>query len=121
MINAHHNKVTVFISFQTYGIFYKKSPLNDLLDQATNLILFGSMNFQNKSLKGFLNGYEIDLKGNQTLYELFKEFVLQKGVEIDQKIQYRYLWIDLHPNLTRAEVWAHVLECDDQSLVSFHP
>ena len=112
--------MTVFISFQTYGIFYKKSPLNDVLHQATNLILFGSKNL-NKSIKGFLNNYEIDLKGNQTLYDLFKEFVLPKGEEVEMISKYRYLWIDLHPDLKRPEVSAQCLNCDKAQLLSFHP
>ena len=36
METAHHKKIYVFFSFQTYGVFYKRFPLNEVLYQATN-------------------------------------------------------------------------------------
>ena len=54
METAHHKKIYVFFSFQTYGVFYKRSPLNEVLYQATNLLLFRSLNYNAKSLKAIL-------------------------------------------------------------------
>ena len=111
MVTAHHRGIHVFFCFQSYGIFYKKSPLNKVLYQATSLVLFRSINTFG-SLKRFLNGYDIKLKRGSTLYDIFKNYV--------QYEQYNYLLVNLSPSLPRAEVFSQILNCESRPLLIFH-
>ena len=112
METVHHKKIYVFFSFQTYGVFYKKSPLNDILYQATNLLLFRSLNNNTKSLKSILNAYQIKLKRAVQLYDLYIDFVMPN--------QYNYLMINLYPKLKHAEVYGHILYSDCEPMLIFH-
>lgn len=119
-IYAHNNKITVIISFQTYGLFYKSSPLNHLVYQATNFVLFGSNNVGNRSLGPMLNAFEVQIKDGKLLYDLFIEYVLQRGVDPKKRVKYRYLLVHLHPDLPSSEVWSNILDCDSNPLLGYH-
>lgn len=91
-IYKHHSKILMFLLLQSYDCFMKKNPLNPAVQNCEKLILFRSMsNFT--SLKRWLNGYCIRLKGNQTLYEVYKEHILAD--------RFAYLIIDCHTILNR--------------------
>lgn len=110
-VGVHHKKLIVFVLLQTFGCFYKRHVLNSILYQATSLILFRSVsNFS--SLKRWLNSYEITLKGNQTLYEVFKNFV--------QKERYAYLILNIAPSLETPKVYNQILLCDSRPMLIFH-
>ena len=111
-ITCHHSKITVFFCFQTYGVFYSKNPLNAVLHQATNLVLFRSMNNSFRSLKFWLNSFEMKLRSDCTLFEIFMDYVLGE--------QFNYLVINLYPNLSKPEVFAQILQSDRRPLLCFH-
>jgi len=110
-VSIHHSNLIVFLLFQSFSIFLRKHVLHDILYQATSLILFRSMN-SFSSLKRFLNSYEIKLKGNQSLYDIFKKFVQQEP--------YQYLIINIAPKLRNPEVYSQILFCDSRPLLIFH-
>ena len=89
-VAIHHKGLVLFLLFQSFSIFLRKHALHDILYQATQLILFRSMN-SFSTLKRFLNSYEVKLKGQQTLYDIFKKFV--------QGEPYQYLIINIAPKL----------------------
>ena len=111
LISCHHKETHIFISLQSYNVFYKKSTLNPLLYQATSLILFRSINTVG-SLKRFLNSYDIKLKKNSTLYDVFKLYVQEK--------KYNYLILNMAPCLERPEVYSQILFSDTRPLLLFH-
>ena len=100
----------MFLLLQSYDCFMKKNPLNPAVQNCEKLILFRSMsNFT--SLKRWLNGYCIRLKGNQTLYEVYKEHILAD--------RFAYLIIDLSHDLKSPRVYSHILHNDKRPLIVF--
>ena len=111
LITCHHKKTHVFISMQSYNVFYKKSPLNSLLFQSTSLVLFRSINTVG-SLKRFLNAFDFKLKNNCTLWDIFKTYVQEK--------KYNYLVMNMAPCLDQAQIYSQILFCDSRPLIIFH-
>ena len=111
-ITCHHSGITVFFCFQTYGVFYAKNPLNAVFHQATNLVLFRSMNNSYRSLKFWLNSYEMKLRNSCTLFDIFMDYVLAE--------QFNYIMINLYPNLSKPQVFAQILQSDRRPLLCFH-
>ena len=110
-VRLHHWNFTCLITLQTYDVFYKRNELNFLLYQTSSIVLFRSLN-NFCALKRFLNAYEIKLKGNATLYEVFKTFVQSKP--------YSHIIVNLSPKLKSPQVYSQILLCDDRPLLLFH-
>ena len=110
-IKLHHDDFCCAITLQNYDVFYKRNELNFLLYQTSSLVLFRSLN-NFCALKRFLNAYEIRLKENDTLYDVFKKFVQSKP--------YSHLIINLSPKLKSPQVYSQVLFNDDRPLLIFH-
>ena len=87
---------------------------------ATNFVLFGSNNVGNRSLGPMLNAFEVQIKDGKLLYDLFIEYVLQRGVDPKKRVKYRYLLVHLHPDLPSSEVWSNILACDSNPLLGYH-
>ena len=108
---VHHCSLICFLLFQSFDMFYKRNPLNPILQQSTRLILFKSVsNFA--SLKRWLNGYSIKLKANQTLFDCFNDLTTGD--------KYAYLILDLSPNLNSPHVYSNILYADPRPLLVFH-
>ena len=110
-VGIHHKKLIFLVALQTYGCFYKRHVLNSVLYNATSLILFRSVSTFT-TLKRWLNSYEIKLKANQTLYDVFKTFV--------QGERYAYLVIDISPCLKNARAYSQILYCDQRPMLIFN-
>ena len=110
-IYIHHYQLIMILWLQSYDLFYKRHPLNGLLQQATKLILFKSIN-NFSSLKRWLNSYGIKLKADQQLFDVFKSLV--------SETRYNYLVIDLDQSLNSAQVYTHVLYADPRPFLVFH-
>ena len=110
-IYIHHYQLIMILCLQSYDLFYKRHPLNGLLQQATKLILFKSIN-NFSSLKRWLNSYGIKLKADQQLFDVFKSLV--------SETRYNYLVIDLDQSLNSAQVYTHVLYADPRPFLVFH-
>ena len=110
-IKLHHSNFSCLITLQSYDVFYKRNELNFLLYQTSSMVLFRSLN-NFCALKRFLNAYEIKLKGNATLYEVFKSFVQSKP--------YSHIIVNLSPKLKSPQVYSQILSCDDRPLLIFH-
>ena len=109
-IYTHHNKYLVFMLLQSYDCFYKRHPLNGILQNSTFLVLFKSVsNFT--SLKRWLNGYCVRLKGNQTLYDVYRDHMLAD--------RYAYLIVDLSHSLKSPHVYSNILHSDKRPMLVF--
>ena len=106
---THHLKIITFLILQSYDCFYKRHPLNTVLQQCTKLILFKTVS-NVYSLKRWLNSYAIKLKANQTLFEVFRSL----------ESRYAYLVIDLSTNLNNAQVYSNILYADPKPFLIFH-
>ena len=106
---THHLAIITFLIFQSYDCFYKRHPLNAVLQQCTKLIVFKTVS-NVSSLKRFLNSFAIKLKANQTLFEIFR----------DLQSRYAYLVIDLSKDLNNAQVYSNILYADPKPFLIFH-
>ena len=108
---VHHCSLICFMLFQSFDIFYKRNPMNSVLQQCNRLFLFKSIsNFS--SLKRWLNGYSIKLKANQTLFDCFKDVISGD--------KYAYLVLDLSPKLDSPHVYSNILFADPRPMLVFH-
>ena len=109
-VGVHHKKLTIFLLLQTFDCFYRRNVLNPILYQATHLILFRSIsNFS--SLKRWLNSYHIPLHSNETLHEIYQNYV--------QGQRWAYLLLDLSPSLPHPRAYSQILICDSRPMLLF--
>jgi hypothetical protein len=110
-ITVHHGDMICILTLQSYDCFYRKSPLNGVLQNTTKLILFKSIS-NYTSIKRWLNNYDIKLKLNQTLFDVYRNLVKEE--------RYAYLIVDLSPSLKSAEVYTNILFSDPRPFLVFH-
>lgn len=110
-ISVHHSEIICFLLFQSFDCFYKRHPLNGVLQQAKKLILFKSIS-NYSSIKRWLNNYDIQLKSNQTLFEVYRNLVKEE--------RYAYLILDLSPSLKSPRAYSNIILSDPRPYLVFH-
>ena len=110
-IYVHHFKLKVFILLQTYDCLYKSCRINPSINQLTNLVIF-RVSKTDSTLKRFLNTFNISLKENRNLFDVFTVFT--------KELPHSYLMINISPFQKRATCFSNILLCDGKNLLTFH-
>ena len=109
-IYVHHRKLRLILCLQTFECFYKRHVLNPVLYQSTALFLFRSVSTFN-SLKRWLNSYQIRLRGKESLYDIYRRYILGS--------KWAYLVLDLSPFLSEPRCYSQILRSDPRPMLLF--
>lgn len=108
---AHHHNLYCFFSVQSFDIVKKQSKLNNVFLNSSHVIFFRTAH-DCKSIKRFLNNYEIALQGSTTLFDIFKKYIQTK--------RFAYMLICVSPRCEKQSVFSNVLMKEKGLMLSFH-
>ena len=107
----HHNGAVTFLCMHSYDIFLKASKLNVILMNSSHLIFFKTAH-DARAAKRLMGQYMLNLKGGQTLFDVYKQQVLKK--------QFSYIIVSLSPLNTKPSVWSQVLLAEESPMLCFN-
>lgn len=108
---AHHHGLYVFYCVQSFDIIKKQSKLNNVFLNSSHIIFFRTAH-DAKSIKRYLGNYEIALKSNANLWQIFQKYVQSK--------RFAYMIICVSPRCERQTVYSNVLLKEEGPMLSFH-
>ena len=106
----HHKSLISFLCLHSYDIFLKASKLNVILMNSSHLIFFKSSH-DGRAAKRVMSQYVLNLKGGQTLFQIYKRHVLEKN--------YQYIIVAISPQSTKPSVWSQVLLAEECPMLCF--
>ena len=107
----HHKSLTSFLCLHSYDIFLKASKLNVILMNSSHLIFFKSSH-DAKAAKRVMSQYILNLKGGQTLFQVYKRIVLEDN--------FQYILVQISPQSTKPSVWSRVLLAEESPMLCFN-
>ena len=107
----HHKGATTFLCLHSYDIFLKASKLNVILMNSSHLIFFKTAH-DARAAKRLMGHYMLNLKGGQTLFDVYKRQVLEKN--------FSYIVVALSPLSTKPSVWSQVLLAEECPMLCFN-
>lgn len=107
----HHKLITSFLCLHSYDIFLKASKLNVILMNSSHLIFFKSSH-DGRGAKRVMSQYILNLKGGQTLFDVYKRQVLEKN--------FQYIIVCISPQSTKPSVWSQVLLAEESPALCFN-
>ena len=100
-IYCHHSSLNVFFLIQSVGPLKKDNLANKSVIQSSHFVFFKS-SYDSRSLKHFLNNFDIRLKGGMSVYEVFEKYIQKSG-------RFCYLVLSVSPRLSKNAVLTNFL------------
>ena len=107
----HHKGAVTFLCMHSYDIFKKQSKLNVILMNSSHLIFFKTAH-DARAAKRLMGQYMLNLKGGQTLFDVYKQQVLGKN--------FSYIIVSLSPLNLKPSVWGQVLLAEESPMLCFN-
>lgn len=107
----HHKGATTFLCLHSYDIFLKASKLNVILMNSSHLIFFKTAH-DARAAKRLMSQYILNLKGGQSLFDVYKRQVLEKN--------FSYIIVALSPLSTKPSVWSQVLLAEEAPMLCYN-
>ena len=108
---THHYGISSFLCLHSYDIFLKASKLNVILMNSSHLVFFKSSH-DARAAKRHMNQYMLNLKGGQTLFDVYKRHVLEKN--------FNYVIAAISPMCTKPTLWGQILLAENLPMLGFH-
>ena len=100
-IYCHHMSLNVFFLVQSAGPLKKDNLCNKSVIQSSHFVFFKS-SYDGRSLRHFLNNFDIRLKGGMSVYECFDKYIQKSG-------RFCYLVLCVSPRLSKNAVLTNFL------------